>query len=575
VEETSFEKEIPTFDPVELSRAKKTVESLLLTIKSIMIYPEDNPIPQEHKRKLLDKFSEFLETYEELKIEFKPSQLYYKGELIHQDYKEKESLAYSVHRDGVREITFTKNLTDKELSDLLEVFQVALSSPSSEDDLVTMLWEKDFDHISYQVIDEFVMEEIELNLQEHKSLNFENFYSEMNVPQEKKEMHDSQEEAKTTTILQNVKSFVKDEVIKIDELLRRDESCDGLQDVLEILEQILTKETELKEFNETVKVIEKTLDQFLEKGEFESAFKSIQLIVELEQSFKDDSPQRSSRLVEVVNRAGDSERIKSVCSILNQEGETELQWARAYLCSLNWNSIFNILNMLGELDNYPARRMVCDVLADFGKEYFDMVARGITDHRWHVVRNVVMVMRKIGDPRAIPYLKETIKHDQLQVRRETIKTLELFRGSEATQILLSALDDPSTRIRIRVFNLLGKNGERKALNPLLQIVKSKDFKNKSVEEKKTILFSLAELGKDEVVEELKRMAKKRNWFFQEKDLDTKALAIRALGLTNTANARKALEELSRKGKKQLREASQKALERVNRQLNKEGQNYEN
>ena len=75
--------------------------------------------------------------------------------------------------------------------------------------------------------------------------------------------------------------------------------------------------------------------------------------------------------------------------------------------------------------------------------------------------------------------------------------------------------------------------------------------------------------------EIKKMAKKRNWLFQESDLDTKLMAIRALGTINTADSQKALEELSRKGKKQLREASQKALERINRLLTKEAQNYEN
>jgi HEAT repeat protein len=260
---------------------------------------------------------------------------------------------------------------------------------------------------------------------------------------------------------------------------------------------------------------------------------------------------------------------------LNRKEKPDLEWAKAYLDSLRWNSIFNILNMLGELNTYPARRMVCEVLADLGKEHFEMVARGVTDHRWYVVRNVVGILGRIGNPKALTYLKDTIKHDELQVRRETIRTLELIGGSEATQILLLALDDSSPRIRIRAINLLGKIGDNKVLEPLLKIVKDKEFKNKSEEEKKAYLFTLAEIGGNQVVPDLKKIARRGNWFARERDLETKVLAIKSLGLINTPESQNALEELSLKGKKQLREISKKTLERLNRQLPKEEKIYEN
>jgi HEAT repeat protein len=578
----NMEKDVLASDQTEVLNVKKLVELLIKTLKSTMIYPEDNPIPQEQKRKLFQRITQFLHENDQLCLEVINSQLYYKGEFIYQDTKENEGLVYSLHRDGISEITFKKDLTIQELNDLLEVFKVGTGSSSLEDDLVTMLWENDFDHISYKVIEEFIGMENVTSMLDFAFSDFEKMekrlrvlYSEMDLHAAVESKREEQERMKVQNTFQNVKNFVKDEVIKIDQLLEKDKNYDGIEGVLSVLEEVFAQDKEIFEFNESVKVVEKTMDQLLERGDFKSTYKTIQLIEELGQTYKDKSPQRASRLAESINRAGDSERIKLVSSALNKEKELDLEWAKAYLSSLNWNSIFNILNMLGELKTYPARRMVCEVLADMGKEHFEMVARGLTDHRWYVVRNVVGILGKIGDPKALPYLKDTIKHDEVQVRRETIRALELIGGPEVAQVLLLALNDHSPRIRIKAINLLGKIGEKEILKPLLKIVKDKDFKNKSEEEKKAYLFSLVGIGKDQVVQDLKKIIRKGRWFIREKDLETKILTIKALGLINTPKSQNALKELSQKGKKQLREISRRTLERLDRQFSKEDQTNEN
>lgn len=582
MDDLNFGKRLLASQETEFLRAGKVVESLIKTLKNVMIYPEDNPIPQEQKKRFFYMLSEFLEDYDELRLQIRYSQLYYKGEMIHQDYKEKEGLAYSMHRDGISEITFKDGLTINEFSNLMEVLRVGLPLGSLEDDLVTMLWEYDFDRISYRVIDDFLGEEVEIPLMEQSFSDFNRLedassvhYSEVNLPDGGKKEEGKELQIRVQKSLENVKRFVEEEVIKIDHLLKKDDDFQGMQDVLSIMEEILTQETEFPKFNDTVKLVEKTLDDLLENGEFKSSFMIVKFIRGLEQGYREKSTRRSSRLAEVVDRAGDSERIKLVSLALNKDENKDLKWARAYLGSLHWNSIFNILNMLGELKTYPARRMTCEVLVAIGKKHFQMVIRGLTDHRWYVVRNVVGILGKIGDTKAIPYLRDTIKHEESRVRRETIRTLELIGGSEAAQVILLALDDPSPRLRIKAVNLIGKAGEKTALEPLSQIMKSKNFKEKSEEEKKAILFSLAEIGKDQVVPALKKIAKKRSWFGREKDQETKILAIKALGLINTPQSQNALAELSRKGKKSLREISKRTLEKLGRRIIKEAQDHDN
>jgi len=582
MDKTDFAKELLASDENQFARAGKVVESLIKTLKNIMIYPEDNPIPQEQKRRFFEKFSEFLDDYDELRLEVRYSQIYYRGEMIHQDYRQKEGLAYSMHRDGVSEITFKQGLTLKELSDILGVLKRGLALGTMEDDLVTLLWEQDFEHVSYGVVDEFLGDEPEIPLLADSLSDFSRldnassvYSSEIDLHKEKRTDGDQKEEAKVQKSLHNVKRFVEEEVIKIDHLLEKDESYDGMDGVLSIMEEILSGQAELREFQDTVGLVEKTLDRLLEEGEFKSSYRIVRLLREIEQSSRETSPGRTSRIGQALQRAGDSGRMKLVGAVLNKAEEADLRWAKAYLGSLHWNSIYNMVNMLGELKNYPARRMVCDVLAAFGKEHLQMVTRGISDPRWYVVRNVVGILGKIGNPKAVPYLAETVKHEEFRVRRETVRSLEMIGGPEAAKVLLAALDDPSPRIRIKALSLLGKAGQKMAFEPVLRIIRNKNFKEKSEEEKKAILFSLAEIGRDQAVVILKKIARKRTWFVREKDQETKLLAVKALGSINTDQARGALEELSRKGKKELRQLSKNILERLGRRIAREGQDHDN
>ena len=68
----------------------------------------------------------------------------------------KESLAFLFYRDGIREIRFHKGLEAREVYDFLSIVRKSDLVNRMEDDLVTLLWEKDFSHISFTSLDDFL-----------------------------------------------------------------------------------------------------------------------------------------------------------------------------------------------------------------------------------------------------------------------------------------------------------------------------------------------------------------------------------------------------------------------------------
>jgi len=551
-------------------------DHFIRALKNVMIYPKDNPVPLELKKNLFKKFTGFFENCDELKLKVTSSQLRYGEEVVYEDQAKEEGLAFALYRDGIREIGFKKKISLEELSEFLEILKLGIKRVTPEDDLVTLLWGKDFGCINYLVVDEFLTEEISLSPTFIPPPDFEKiYYSRIDLPEipEAEKIIDE----KIKIVLNNIKTFTHQEIENLDLLLKKDEEYRSLDTTLNILEEILSQPGELSDFNETVGLMEKSLDFLIEQANFSSAYKILEKLKEWEKTQRELSPPRGKRIKEAVDRAGDGRRIKNIGEVLNfatgeyasggKEEKIDLYSIQDYLTSLNWNAVSNLVDLLADLKTFPLRKMLCQVLEKMGHAHIEIVGKGVYDPRWHVVRNVVNILGGIGKEKGLDFLKPALKHNELVVRKEALRSLEKIGGAKAGQLSVSLLDDPSPKIRLNALSLLTKWKVKEAIEPLLQIVEDKEFIFMEEEERKIILFALAKIGEDRVVDHFQRWIRKPAFFNRKEKIETKILAIKALGQINTPKGVAFLKEVSKKNNKALRDASRQALSRVESEVN--------
>jgi hypothetical protein len=103
--ELDFETEFEQVDPVELESVKRLIQLLNNSLKSLLIYPSNNPLPKEFRTKLYQGLSEFLDAHDELNLEVKPHQLLFNAKAVYRDGEREGGMAYVFHKDGVRELT--------------------------------------------------------------------------------------------------------------------------------------------------------------------------------------------------------------------------------------------------------------------------------------------------------------------------------------------------------------------------------------------------------------------------------------------------------------------------------------
>jgi len=561
-------------DPVVLESVKRLNQLLNNTLKSLLIYPKNNPLPKEFKKKLYFNLSEFLDAYDELKLEVEPAQLLYEGKTVYEDGEREEGMAYILHKDGIRELAFLKGLDQSEIDDFIEVMEVGLSTGELEEDLVTMLWEKDFNHIKYLVVDDLLDVQIPSAEEIPDSWDFHRlFSSEIAVPEQKTEADfeadHQQQQRQTKELLQKLKEYSAEEIENIQKLLELDDGCQSLEEFFDILTEIWMVETDFAEFNLMMEAVEKILSALINIADFSSAARVMNWLRKFEETMvTSDSSQNSLEVKKIertrraINQAGEEEKIEKITQIMNEKENVDLTATKAYLLSLNWNSISPVLHMLRMLKEFQARRMVCDLLAAKGKNKLEIIKEGLSDKHWYVVRNVIWVLGSIGSAEGVKYLKPLIHHPDLRIRKEIITSLIKIAGPEAGAVLTLFLEDEDKRIRSLTCKGLTKRKEKGALPVLTKLLKDVEFRDISPDEKKHLLESYVSIGGSEAIPLLNKMISKRSWLKRDKHNETRIFAIGALGLINSDEAKDALISISKKRNKILRKTCEDTLRRM-------------
>ena len=561
-------------DPVVLESVKRVIQLLNNTLKSLLIYPKNNPLPKEFKKKLYWSLGEFLDTYDELKLEVESSSMSYEGKTIYEDGDREEGIAFILHRDGIRVLSLLKGLDQSESDEFIEVMETGLRTRELEEDLVTMLWEKDFNHIKYLVVDDLLDVQVPSAEEIPDSWDFHRLFSSeiRKTEQETTAELDSAAQARqeqNKELLWKLKEFSPEEIDNIQELLELEEGHQSLDEFFDILTEILTVEKDISEFSSMTEAVEKITGALITIIDFSAAEKIMVRLRRFEEMLVKISPdpnslqmKKAKRTRQVIDLAGEENNIRKITQILNEKEGTDLAAVKKYLFSLNLNSISSILHMLRELKEFLARRMVCELLVAKGKDKLEIIKEGLSDRNWYVIRNVIWVIGGIGSVEGVKYLKPLISHPDLRIRKEIITSLIKIPGPEAGALLVLLLNDEDKRIRSLACMGLSKRKESGALPKLNEILKDEFFRDRSPDEKKHLLDAYVNIGGNEAISLLVKMVEKRSWLKRDRHNESRIFAIGALGMIDSAEAKEALLALSKKRNKILRKACEDALRRM-------------
>src|SRR4030043_663904 len=567
--------EMPLIEGVEtdeeLILARDLTGALIKAIKAFRFYPPDNPTLKGFRDPLLKKFQFFLNKYQSFEIQVGEYDLSFEGKILYENRDVKTSIAFLIYRDGLRKIRFMKGLEEWEVQGIIDILKQSENINQLEDDIVTLMWEKDFMHISFVATDEFLEETpviIPDNVDQfRKNLVFKPIAHHVEIDL----MEGGSEEGVDlddilSKVIEEPLPFVSDKRVYFltpaeVEGLRKDVESETdptfVFNIMDILFEILALEKEREPYQDAVNTLLKVLDAFLTLGDFTKAADLLKRVNIILKTYDLHDWQIES-IRKIIVEAGEEVRIDRIGRVLERE-EGRLEDVNAYLALLQKNSIKPLVKLLGELKNSKTRRVFCDALSEIGKNAIEVFTPFTDDRRWYLVRNILYILGRIGKEQSFPYIQKVFNHEENRVRREAIQALGLIGGPKAIGLLVRALTDDDVRIRCMAAINLGRVGKEIGLISLLEVVQTKDFYKREPVEIKAFFNAIGMVGSNEAIPVRQQLLERKGWFVRGKTDEIRIGAANAIAMIGTPEAKAILEVGEDSKDESIRDACIQAL----------------
>jgi len=539
--------------PQDVSGAREVIATLIKAKKNLRLYPESNPMYLKIVEDAYAKFRSFLEYNDSLPLKITRSDIMLGEESVFQGEGKDDNLALFFFRDGLRTLVFEKHLGMEELKEFLQVLSQDFDDEAMEDDVVTLLWERDFQNIKYTVDESVLVEDEEYEETATRQAQ-DGAMKEENVLK-------AYEAALGVSDMETVPQIpvTGDDLKSLAREIQKD-SADKMSKLTDILFNILYISESVDEFKSVARTLNSSVDYSVRHADLKGAALILSRTSEL--VGRASSGEIKGVLASVLSHAGALSVVKLLGDLIDsREGVPEADF-KEYVRFLGINAISSFMELLGELKTISGRKNAIIALSYLGKKDVARVAKGLQDDRWYVVRNVVHVLRNIGDKRVLDSLLAVAEHGEPRVRKEVMKSLGELGGDAAVPTLHLHLDDPDKSVRSGAVRALGAVGSESAKAVIMDALSDKKILNLDFQEMKEYFEVLSRWRQKDVFEFLMGILQKSPFFGRAKFNEYKACAVYCLGLLGSAKAIEEISKLADSKHKLLSEYATSAMKRL-------------
>ena len=211
-------------------------------------------------------------------------------------------------------------------------------------------------------------------------------------------------------------------------------------------------------------------------------------------------------------RLASPENLEELIAGLRIWGKDAYPNTRQIITLLGPGIIDPLLDCMAEEENMSVRRFIMDRILEFGKAGTDMIVARLSDNRWYVVRNLVVMLREINEPGVLPVLKSIVRHQNDKVRLEVLRTMLYFNDQSVEQQLMEGLEDQRHEMRLASLAMAGVSKSTRIVDRLSEIALKQVYTQQNYEIKEAAVRALLESGRQDLVLILKKLFASRNLF---------------------------------------------------------------
>jgi hypothetical protein len=613
-------------DP-ELTSVKRVLTLLDKTAKSRRTYGATNPVAQKFFQQLFEGLSAHLAAYSKLAFLVQRSELYFNGETVYRSEQDSstESVAFKLYADGIRELAFLEGLSIEDLTCLLDSLWDSLNSEDNDnddDDIVTRLWSKNLSTITLVTAEEIVKASTSDDIVSFPMSETEDVFSlpiagMMEAPESSLRDLLDQEQARArkgggtgfedssgsdaggdgrlagegteggveregigegrgnggeigrqTSRFQSGRmgyEVSESEFVELAKEVAAESARDNTTYLLDMLTAILASEKSPAVLTKLFDLWGNILDSLTAQGKWavlDSVLGLLHVAAEMRPDLGDD---HKKQLASLLDNLGRPDRMRMIETYLNKTPDATTEGLAMVLLSMASAAIPALCALLANLEAPAHQAIAAEAIETLAKDQPEHVLRGLSDRRPRYVKNLLAILLKWNNPRFADAVEKLMRYPDIQVRKEVVRAIGIFRPNGNGLKLVAFLTDAEESVRFAALKLL-MTGQYKIPFPAWSsLVSAETFMDRALSEKRAVFNAMRVTSHDEVIPFFEGLITERSWTNRKKKEELAALAAEALGKLATPAALATLELGQKKGGAAVRQSCTAALAQAQRQ----------
>ncbi len=528
-------------------------------IKSYSLYPGTHSISEKLLSSLENSLANLFHTWPEIKLDIEKDRICYKTVEVYRKNGKEDHLVTPLFRDGIIWLEFRKGTATTELSILLSLInEYRAITDESEGDLVTALWKKNLDHISYEAAEVFWETEPKLDFSHFKVSGaaedtIQGLAELSSGPAAGKYPAGTENTGKPSTvslaateIKRSLIQLSTAEKEKLQNLIKEEENRNRSEDILDMLLIVLEDESDEKEFDKILELLVQEFENILLYGEFHLAAK---ILAHLKEMIGRNSAKKGWRdplinqYFETVSEAEFLEALKTYLPNLKSEDPAQLKILRQVLLMLRPKAVLAIGPLLSEAVSTPLRLRLMEAIVILSKQDLKPLNQLLQAPDDNMVRYLVTVIGHLSGKHPQRLLLNLTRHSSPDIRREALKQL-LKRTGSVQPSFFFLLEDPNPAIRREILNRLASKRAPGLEDSLLRYLSQNEFQITDFDHILACYIALGKCGSSRSINFLKETLEELSWWeiFSLRKTPHRRGAALALSELNLAEANKILDD---------------------------------
>ena len=548
-----------------LRELRRAMELFDKADKAYKIYPINNVLLNEFIDRAFGAFRTFLDENGSIQLSVTPTELRFEKETIFTAEIRETSLPFKLYEGGLRLLGFFPGLERAEMVSFLEVMKALRHVDEDEDNVVTLLWEKDVAHITYLVMDrEADTATGEVDKIPDPSVERSEMVKRIKLRDVSQRVDDSEIDQdllpseETTVPVEKIYGLSEEDKKGTEERLAFEQEYIPIYDFVTLLFRIFRMERDWDTFYELSQILEKILGVLATRGDYRVCASILEEMEEFLDSNPDLSDDHRQVFWDVVTEVGSAHRVEEAASYLAEATPEEADTIFDFLKHLGPTALPNLCNVIEE----QHEQQFMDLIGELGRDNPTIVADCLGNTNPLVVRTMLRILASDGATKALGAIAALLDHGDSAIRLQAVDTLAGTGEAKAGQMLMSSLEDPDAQVRKTALRQMVRLVGERAFGPILRKIESKDFITRPFYEKRELMVNACKADPARGVPLLRRMLERSSFFQREKNKETRQCAAMALGELGTLDALEVLRDLQKSKNRVVRDACRLSLKKA-------------